>query len=149
MSIQHEDDPHQFWDQRIKTSRWLIFKTCAWGVLAAILGVLGQGWLESASPLLPIISQNYGIWQTAYVLALAVIFVLWLLAMRQKIGLLDNSRQGKAMQHRIDEQNERRDQKRLEAREARERRAAEQSALDIRHTPSLFKSKRRSTKFDY
>jgi hypothetical protein len=89
-----QDDPLHFWQQRIKASRWMIVKTIALGTLAAVLGVLGQGWLEDAAPLFPFISQNYGVWQAGYLLSLIVIFLLWAAAMLQKIGLLQNSKPG-------------------------------------------------------
>ncbi|WP_332852830.1 hypothetical protein [Duganella sp. S19_KUP01_CR8] len=139
----HEDLRH-FWSQRVKASRWLIVKTSALGVLAAICGVLGQGWLEDASPLFPIISQNYGAWQAGYLLALLVIFLLWAAAMLQKFSLLRNSKQGRDMQQRIDEHNERIAQKKLEAKERRE-----QEQKDREAAPSFFKTSPRSNKFDY
>lgn len=136
--------PQQFWNQRVKASRWLIVKTTGLGVLAAICGVLGQGWLENASPLFPIISQNYGIWQAGYLLALLVIFLIWAAAMLQKFSLLQNSKQGRDMQQRIDEHNERIAQQKLEARQRRE-----QERLEREAAPSFFKTSPRSTKFDY
>lgn len=140
------ENPRNFWDQRVKASRWMITKTLMLGALAAALGVLGQGWLEDASPLFPFISQNYGIWQAGYLLALIFIFLLWAAAMLQKIGLLQNSKQGKKMQERIDEQNERRKAK---EQADRERRAQEQ--LDHESVASFFKLKgnTHSNKFDY
>jgi hypothetical protein len=107
-------------------------------------GRLGQGWLEDGAPLLPIISQNYGLWQTIYVLALIVIFLLWAAAMRQKIGLLHNSKQGLAMQYRIDEQNARREERARAIRERREQLREERAEHTIYH-----KAGGRSTKFDY
>lgn len=137
------DAPKEFWEHRIKASRWLIAKTVALGACSAVLGVLGQGWLEEAAPLFPFISQNYGIWQTAYLLALLIIFVVWAAAMRQKMGLLENSKRGFQVQQRIAEYNERRAQR---AREARERRKKMEEDRD----PVLFfKSASRSKKFDY
>lgn len=133
----------EFWQQRIKASRWLITKTVALGACATVLGILGQGWLEHAAPLFPFISQNYGIWQAVYLLSLLIIFFIWAAAMRQKMGLLENSKQGFQVQLRIDEQNERRAQR---AREARERR----QKLEKDRDPVLFfKSATRSKKFDY
>jgi hypothetical protein len=142
--LDHQDDPLHFWQQRVKASRWMITKTLGLGALAAVLGVLGQGWLEHAAPLLPIISQNYGVWQAGYLLALIVIFLLWAAAMLQKIGLLQNSKQGLGMQHRIDEQNERRAER---ERAARERREAERKERET--APSFFKQSARGNKFDY
>lgn len=138
-----QDAPLEFWEHRIKASRWLITKTLALGACAAVLGVLGQGWLEDAAPLFPFISQNYGIWQTAYLLSLLIIFVIWAAAMRQKMGLLENSKKGFQVQLRIAEHNERRAQ---QAREARERR---QKLEDDRDPVLFFKSATRSKKFDY
>lgn len=135
--------PLEFWQQRIKASRWLITKTVALGACAAVLGVLGQGWLEHAAPLFPFISQNYGIWQAVYLLSLLIIFFIWAAAMRQKMGLLENSKKGFQVQLRIDEHNERRAQR---AREARERR---QKLEEDRDPVSFFKSAARSKKFDY
>jgi hypothetical protein len=138
-----QDAPLEFWEHRIKASRWLITKTLALGAFAAVLGVLGQGWLEDAAPLFPFISQNYGIWQTVYLLSLLIIFVIWAAAMRQKMGLLENSKKGFQVQLRIAEHNERRAQ---QAREARERR---QKLEDDRDPVLFFKSATRSKKFDY
>ncbi len=139
----HEDLRH-FWNQRVKASRWLIVKTAALGVLAAICGVLGQGWLEDASPLFPIISQNYGAWQAGYLLSLLVIFLLWAAAMRQKFSLLQNSKQGRAMQQRIDQHNERIARQKLEAKQRRELEQKERETAR-----SFFKTSPRSNKFDY
>lgn len=141
---QQADDPHAFWESRIKASRWMIAKTFALGALAAALGVLGQGWLEDGAPLLPIISQNYGLWQTIYVLALLLIFLLWAAAMRQKISLLHNSKQGLAMQYRIDEQNARREERARATRERREQLREERAKHTIYH-----KAGGRGNKFDY
>jgi heme exporter protein D len=141
---QLQDDPHTFWESRIKASRWMIAKTFALGALAAALGALGQGWLEDGAPLLPIISQNYGLWQTAYVAALLVIFLLWAAALRQKFGLLHNSKQGLAMQYRIDEQNARIEARAQANRERREQLREERAEHTIYH-----KAGGRSTKFDY
>jgi len=137
------DAPLEFWEHRIKASRWLITKTMALGACAAVLGVLGQGWLEDAAPLFPFISQNYGIWQSAYLLSLVIIFLIWAAAMRQKMGLLANSKKGFQVQLRIAEYNERRAQ---QAREARERR---QKLAEDRDPVLFFKSATRSKKFDY
>ena len=140
----HLEDPLQFWQQRVKASRWLIVKTLALGVLAAICGVLGQGWLEDASPLFPIISQNYGIWQAGYLLALLVIFLLWSAAMLQKFSLLRNSKRGRDTQQRIDDHNQRIARNKLEARQRREQQLKHKQAA-----PTFFKTTVRSGKFDY
>ncbi len=137
------DAPLEFWEQRIKASRWLITKTMALGASAAVLGILGQGWLEDAAPLFPFISQNYGIWQAGYLLSLLIIFFIWAAAMRQKMGLLENSKKGFQVQLRIAEYNERRAQ---QAQEARERR---QKLEEDRDPVQFFKSASRSKKFDY
>jgi len=142
--LDQQDDPLHFWEQRIKASRWMIVKTLGLGTLAAALGILGQGWLEEAAPLFPFISQNYGAWQAGYLLSLVLIFVLWAAAMLQKIGLLQNSKQGRSMQQRIDEQNERRAER---ERAARERREQERKEREV--APSFFKSSAKSNKFDY
>lgn len=138
------NDPHTFWESRIKASRWMITKTIGLGVLTAGLAALGQGWLEDAAPLLPFISQNYGIWQTAYVLSLVLIFLLWTAALRQKFGLLHNSKQGLAMQHRIDDQNARIEERAQAHRERREQLREERAEHTIYH-----KAGGRSNKFDY
>ena len=146
--LDRHDDPLQFWEQRIKASRWMIVKTFALGALAAGLGVLAQGWLEHAAPLFPFISQNYGLWQAGYLLSLVVIFLLWSAAMLQKMGLLQNSKQGRDKQLRIDEQNERRLEREQAARERREQERKDREAVTI--TPSFFKANpTRSSKFDY
>jgi len=137
------DAPLEFWEHRIKASRWLLTKTLALGTCAAVLGVLGQGWLEAAAPLFPFISQNYGIWQAGYLLSLLIIFFIWAAAMRQKMGLLENSKKGFEVQLRIAEYNERRAQ---QAREVRERR---QKMEEDRDPVLFFKSATRSKKFDY
>jgi heme exporter protein D len=144
--LDRQDDPMQFWEQRIKASRWMIVKTFALGALAAGLAVLAQGWLEQAAPLFPFISQNYGIWQAGYLLSLVVIFLLWAAAMLQKLGLLQNSKQGRAKQLRIDDQNERR-LERVAA--ARARREQELAARETVVKQAYFKVSARSKKFDY
>ena len=138
-----QDAPLEFWERRIKACRWLITKTVALGACAAVLGVLGQGWLEHAAPLFPFISQNYGIWQAVYLLSLLIIFFIWAAAMRQKMGLLENSKKGFKVQLRIAEYNERRAQ---QAREVRERR---QKLEQDRDPVRFFKRATRSKKFDY
>lgn len=128
MTTQHDhspyldqlDDPQAFWEQRIRASRWMIAKTIGLGVLAAALGILGQGWLEDASPIFPFISQNYGLWQAGYLLLLLMIFLLWAAALLQKFGLLQNSKQGMKTQQRIDEHNARIEERRRANRERRE-----------------------------
>lgn len=139
------DDPQTFWESRIRASRWMIAKTFCLGVLAATLGVLGQGWLETAAPILPFISQNYGIWQTAYLLSLVLVFLLWAFAMRQKMALLDNSKQGLKTQRRIDAHNARVEEQRRENRERREKvhREREEHTIYFKATGS------RSKKFEY
>ncbi|WP_373989098.1 hypothetical protein [Duganella sp. BuS-21] len=141
---QLDDDPHTFWESRIRACRWMIAKTLALGALAAVLGALGQRWLEDGAPLLPIISQNYGLWQTAYVAALLLILLLWAAALRQKFGLLHNSQQGLATQLRIDEQNARREERLQANRERREAVRQERAEHTI-----YAKASGRSSKFDY
>jgi H+/Cl- antiporter ClcA len=136
-------DPLQFWENRVKASRWMITKTAVLGAFAGALGILGQGWLEQAAPLFPIISQNFGIWQLSYLLALIIIFLIWALAMRQKMGLLENSRKGMATQQRIAQHTARRKQATAEA---RQRRA---EAEKIREREAAAKRGDRSKKFEY
>jgi heme exporter protein D len=157
MTTQHEhsryldqpDDPQSFWEKRIRASRWMIAKTFMLGVLAATLGVLGQGWLEDAAPLFPFISQNYGLWQAGYLLSLLVTFLLWSAAMLQKVGLLQNSKQGLNTQVRIDQHNARREERISAERERREQLRKEREDMTI--TPTYFKNTvtPRSKKFDY
>jgi hypothetical protein len=141
---QLHDDPHTFWESRIKASRWMIVKTIGLGTLAAALGILGQGWLEKAAPIFPFISQNYGLWQSGYLLALVLVFLLWAFAMRQKMGLLQNSKQGLKTQRRIDEQNARIEERRRANRERREAVRKEREEHTI-----YFKASAPSKKFDY
>lgn len=136
-------DPLQFWEQRVKASRWMITKTVVLGVFAGVLAVLGQGWLEHAAPLLPIISQNYGVWQLSYLLALILIFVIWALAMRQKMALLENSKRGMHSQQRIAQHNARRQQAAAAVRQRR----AEQEKAQAR--AAAIKRGAKSAKFDY
>lgn len=110
--LDQQDDPNIFWEQRIRASRWMITKTFALGAIAVPLAVYGQGWLEHGAPLLPILSQNYGLWQTVYIGALVLFFLLWVAALRQKFGLLENSKLGLAKQQRIDEHNARVEERR-------------------------------------
>jgi C4-dicarboxylate-specific signal transduction histidine kinase len=141
------DDPHSFWESRIKACRWMIVKTTCLGVLAAALGILGQGWLEQAAPIFPFISQNYGLWQSAYLLSLVLVFLLWAFAMRQKFGLLHNSKQGLKTQRRIDEQNARIEERRRANRERREavRKEREEHTIYFKASGGATASK----KFDY
>ena len=146
--LDQQDDAHAFWEQRIRASRWMIVKTFCLGILAGSLGWLGEGWLAKAAPLFPFISQNYGLWQACYLLALLLIFVLWSAAMLQKMNLLQNSKQGLRMQMRIDEQNARREERARVNREREERLRKEREDMTI--TPTFFKnSANRSKKFDY
>jgi hypothetical protein len=137
------DAPLAFWEQRIRASRWLITKTMGLGASAAVLGVLGEGWLQDAAPLFPIISQNYGIWQTGYLLALLIIFFIWAFAMRQRLGLLANSKHGFQVQLRIAEYNARRAEQARVAKERRDKLKEERDPL------LFFKRATRSKKFDY
>lgn len=154
MSNQHDhtpyldqlDDPLAFWEQRIKACHWMIAKTAGLGVLAGGLGVLAQGWLEHAAPLLPFIRQNYGLWQTVYLLSLLVIFLLWTFAMRQKLGLLQNSKHGLAMQQRIEQHNARVEERRQTNKQRREVVAKEREERSIYFKASGGAS---SKKFDY
>lgn len=141
------DDPHSFWGSRIKACRWMIAKTSCLGVLAAGLGILGQGWLEKAAPIFPFISQNYGLWQSAYLLSLILVFLLWAFAMRQKFGLLHNSKQGLKTQRRIDEQNARIEERRRANSERREavRKEREEHTIYFKASNGATTSK----KFDY
>jgi hypothetical protein len=136
-------DPLQFWEQRVKASRWMMTKTILLGAFAGVLGILGQGWLERAAPLLPIISQNYGVWQLSYLLALILIFLIWALAMRQKMALLENSKHGMHAQQRIAQHAARRKQAIAEARQRR----AEQEKIQQREAAA--KRGEASKKFDY
>ncbi|NYE62027.1 heme exporter protein D [Duganella sp. 1224] len=142
---QATEDPHAFWESRIRASRWMIVKTFCLGVLAAVLGVLGQGWLEHAAPIFPFISQNYGLWQAGYLLSLVLVFLLWAAAMLQKVGLLQNSKQGLKTQQRIDEQNARIEERRRANRERREAVRKEREEHSIYFKASGGTSK----KFDY
>ncbi|MRX08594.1 hypothetical protein GJ697_12160 [Pseudoduganella sp. FT25W] len=139
------DDPQTFWESRIRASRWMIAKTFCLGVLAAGLGVLGQGWLEKAAPIFPFISQNYGLWQSAYLLSLLVVFLLWAFAMRHKFGLLENSKKGLQTQRRIDAHNARVEERRQANRERREVVRKEREENSIYFKASSGGSK----KFDY
>lgn len=155
MTTQHDhtpyldqlDDPHAFWEQRIRACRWMIVKTFSLGAFATGLAFLAQGWLEHAAPLFPFISQNYGLWQAVYLLSLVVLFLLWCAALMQKFGLLANSKQGLAMQIRIDEQNARREERLQVERARREALRREREERSIYHKASTAPA--RSTKFDY
>jgi hypothetical protein len=139
------DNPQTFWESRIKACRWMIVKTICLGVLAAGLGILGQGWLEKAAPIFPFISQNYGLWQSAYLLSLLVVFLLWAFAMRQKFGLLENSKKGLQTQRRIDAHNARVEERRQANRERREvvRKEREENSIYFKASTGA------SKKFDY
>ncbi|KQQ47439.1 hypothetical protein ASF61_01975 [Duganella sp. Leaf126] len=137
------EHPLEFWEDRVKATRWMLTKTVLLGVLAAVLAILGQGWLERAAPLLPIISQNYGIWQLCYLATLLLTFVIWALAMRQKMALLENSKRGMHTQQRIAQHNARRKQAAAEARQRR----AERERAQAREIAA--KRGARSNKFDY
>lgn len=136
-------DPLQFWELRVKASRWMMTKTILLGVFAGVLGILGQGWLERAAPLLPIISQNYGVWQLSYLLALILIFLIWALAMRQKMALLENSKHHMHTQQRIAQHTARRKQA---AAEVRQRRAEQEQT---RQREAAAKRGEASKKFEY
>jgi len=137
-------DTLAYWDERVTACHWLIAKTAVWGGLAAISAVLGQGWLEDARPIFPFIQQNYGVWQAGYLLALALVFVLWAAAMQQKITILHNSKVARAAQQRIVDFNARQAQRRLEAQQRREQALREKQALTAKPQQEV-----RSNKFDF
>lgn len=139
-------DSLTYWDERVTASRWLIAKTAAWGALAGLFAALGQGWLEDARPIFPFIQQNYALWQTVYLLALVLAFVLWAAAMQQKITILHNSKVGRAAQQRVVDFNARQAQRKLEALQRREQALRDQQA----QTQAASKPQEgRSNKFDF
>jgi len=105
----------------------------------------GPGLAGKAAPIFPFISQNYGLWQSAYLLSLLVVFLLWAFAMRHKFGLLENSKKGLQTQRRIDAHNARVEERRQANRERREVVRKEREENSIYFKASSGGSK----KFDY
>lgn len=126
--------------ERMKTCGWHIAATLGLGLLAAPLAVYGEHCLAEAAPIFPLIQQNYGLWQSAYVGALIVIGLLWAAAMLQKIHAFQDNLAHIRTQQRI-----------LEQRAMRERAAQAPKQEREIIAPVLSPSMRnaRSNKFDY
>lgn len=137
-------------DQRLTASGWHIARTIALGVAAAGLAVFGEECLAEARPIFPLIDQNYGLWQAAYVGVLLLMGLVWAAAVLQKIGIYQDCLRHIRMQKELEAVRERRALKAQQEREEREARlkAREEALNEL--SPVRFQSRRtRSTKFDY
>ena len=137
-------------NQRLRSSTWHIVGTVAWGLAAAGLAVFGQQCLEQARPIFPLIDQNFGLWQAAYVGVLLVMGLVWAAAVLQKVGIYQDCMRHIRMQRELDEVRERRALKAQQEREEREARlrAKEQELSELKQ-PRFQSRAARSTKFDY
>lgn len=130
-------------DQQLKTCGWHVAATLGLGLLAVPLALYGQDSLEAARPIFPVIDQNYGSWQAAYLLALLVLGLVWAAAMRQKINHFQTGLHNLRTQRRIDEHRQ------LRARQAEEARQARAAARAEQASQPLFRPSGRGGKFDY
>lgn len=132
-------DTLTFLRQRLSACVWKIVRTVGWGLLAVALAAYGQQCLSEAYPIFPLIRQNYGIWQCAYALVLALLGVGWLAAMSQGINAFQEYAGRVRVQRRIEEQRAARAHKAQLARQEREAAAS---------TPTPMRGGR-GNKFDY
>lgn len=135
-------DTQLFLEERLKACGWQIAKTIGLGVLAAGFSLFGQDYLESARPLFTMIDQNFALWQTAYVLVLLVMGLLWAAALLQKINLRQDTKRHIRTHLQREAQKATRDAKIQAARQARLDAAAA-------NEPPPRPKPGRSTKFDY
>lgn len=141
---------HSDLKDRLNASGWLIFRTVLLGAVAAGVATYGEHALTESRPIFPLIDQNFGLWQASYALAVLLVGVTWLLAMRQKIGLYQNTLHHLKMQRIIEEQRARRAQREEEMRAAREARRKELEARrEAASTTPFMRKNGRSSKFDY
>jgi len=111
-----------------------------WGCAAAAMALFGQQSLDHARPIFPMIDQNYGLWQSAYALALLLMCVIWVSAVLQKIGHIQECTLRLKLQRQHDEKLAARRAQALEARRVFEEEKATRP-------PASFRI--RSKKFDY
>ncbi|MGV7207742.1 hypothetical protein ACLB1G_07795 [Oxalobacteraceae bacterium A2-2] len=121
-------------DEQAKACRWILAKTCGWGLAAAVVGMFGEDFLAGARPLFPMIDQNYALWQNGYILTLALIAVIWFAAVVQKINQHQEVRQRIRQLRQMEIERERRE--RLRAERAEERRLAAAAAAEARRKES-------------
>jgi hypothetical protein len=137
-------------DQRLTASGWHIARTIALGLAAAGLAVFGEECLAQARPIFPLIDQNYGLWQAAYVGVLLLMGLVWAAAVLQKVSIYQDCQRHIRMQKELEEIRERRALKAQQEREEREaKRKAREEALEDFSQPRFQPRSRRSNKFDY
>lgn len=137
-------------DQRLTACGWQIVRTIALGAAAAGLAVFGEECLAEARPIFPLIDQNYGLWQAAYVGVLLLMGLVWAAAMLQKVGIYQDCLRHIRMRKELEEIRERRALKAQQEKEEREaRRKAREDALEDFKQPRFQPRSTRSTKFDY
>lgn len=125
--------------QQASTCGWNIVKIIALGIMAGGAALFGQHSLSGARPIFPFIEQNFGLWQSAYVITELVIGLVWAAAVLQKINLFQEATKRLRMQQQLEEKKEVRAQKILTAKRV-------EAAAEAKK----FASKTaRSTKFDY
>ena len=136
--------------QRLTASGWHIARTIALGLVAAGLSVFGEECLAEARPIFPLIDQNYGLWQAAYVGVLLLMGLVWAAAVLQKIGIYQDCQRHIRMQKELDQVRERRALKAQQEREEREARRKAREEAQHELNPQRFLPRRtRSNKFDY
>ncbi len=123
--------------QQTSTCGWGIVKTVALGLAAGAAALYGQHSLSAARPIFPFIEQNFGLWQSAYVVTELVMSLVWVAAILQKTNRFQESLRQLGMQKMIDEKKEAR------AQQAVARRAAQAEVKKF--VPKTA----RSSKFDY
>lgn len=136
-------DTQLFLEERLTACCWHIAKTVALGALAAGFGVFGQECLLRARPIFPLIDQNYVLWQTAYMLVLMVMGLIWAAALLQKINLRQDYQRHIRMHRQREEQKAARAARIQAVREERQQKA--QAAYEPPPRPK----QERSSKFDY
>jgi hypothetical protein len=119
------------------TCGWSIVKTVALGIAAGAVALYGQHSLSAARPIFPFIEQNFGLWQSAYVVTELLMSLVWVAALLQKTNRFQESLKQLQMQKTIDEKKE------VRAQQAVVRRAAQAEVKKF--VPKTA----RSTKFDY
>jgi hypothetical protein len=124
--------------QQVSTCGWNIVKIIVIGIVAGGVALFGQHSLSGARPIFPFIEQNFGLWQSAYVVIELVIGLVWAAAVLQKINLFQEAMRRLRMQAQLEEKKEERAQKMLAVKRAE----AAQAKKNVSKTA-------RSAKFDY
>ena len=124
--------------QQASSCGWHIVKIIMLGIFAAAVALFGQHYLSGARPIFPFIDQNFGLWQTAYVIAELVMGLVWAAAVLQKVNLFQEALRRQRTQQTLDEKKDARMQKILVAKRA--------ATLEVK---KFVPKTARSSKFDY